>query len=1203
MRKVFQWRRFKRYNNRRKRNRRGNIGLESTSPSKNQLNEIIVRILKPYLEKIKSEGLRNRISRFIFNNNIDRLIIEQVKKRLSSKKVIHLGKGLGLVDVQYQRNGIQLDFCGFSRLIFKRITIADSQILHIADSIISQAEEKYIKNPDYIIERIKKILDRLSGTEIYKPSTNEEKTMYDLALLIILNYYKNEEERPGWVKSAIENLKKGDFIEDWIETILEHIYSVVSNISENLYVDLGITFDSLILRAIFNKKTNNGQISKFLSLMGIDIKKLIYSIAYDYLSPSFIEGAGELLKDIAESFLFDFWKSNSEYYSKISSKKSSTGGIYCLTMTFGEDPNTERLFRWFTDKKLNLSLKFSKSENFNEYNLTEAECKCVPFSYPVINLGVVTSYKIRKNFKYSAKISNLELNTLYYYKIIDNEGNEISEIHKFYVKSVSEELEFLVLADSQGMVERDYDIFLKVFEESINKFPKAGFVVHMGDFVDDGNNEVYWRWVLNSKLWAENVVMPVSGNHESKLNSSAGRVGVENSILRHFNFKPLPEQSVYTGAYYSCTLGQVLFIVLNTNNMDGYSRLNQEQYSWALNTAKNSTAKWKIILTHKSPYSNGPHHRERDTKEIGKQVINLAYEAEIDLVIGGHDHVYTRTPTMAWGKCISQPNLKIRENGVDYDLFSNPFGTIFIVPGTSGVKNYKVDKNTAFPTEKIINLNCPVYSRVKITKNRIYFTSYKYSVLKGKSEHIDGIIIEKKPKIEENLSSFTAIDSINCISNVPWAPSEKKIERAAKIFKGLNYYGKLCVYNYKKLNRVQKLNVNYKEIIQKDIEIVKNKIEFLEALRNKKVSTIITDCTEIKFENCLGLGSKVIIDKNLCIRGSARLLFVSFVLEKGAMLVLGGSVCIDNSRRPFSMYSSLNAIEVRDNSCFIMLDYSSIRAIGGIGFRNHGVYLSGKEAMAFLNTKSENFAEREFVFAPNNSSKIFIGEGSYFSLGSKHAVLSAGKVEIVGGKIGGIKLLPKAEAKMYGGTINSRRKKPNFTPLYCQGKVEIYGGSVNSLQKKAIKVIGLSSSVCFSPDHKGSIKINGKDIFIGEIIQMDSEQIKLKLYKKNEYKKYQSVGLYSYYKHHLQKVNSGLKPEKIEIRNGDVFKFQEKYKNLVIVAKAYKSIADLGIIIKNEGKISLFSKAYLINKNIINKNIKIDEKARGKKSKQNRSGR
>lgn len=1147
------------------------------------LSEIITKLLEKYIKKLKIEGLRNRISRAIPNKEIDSFILQNVKKYLMPKKILCMGKVLGIISVQYRRGGIQLEPSGVIRLLIKRITITDKQILSAVNNVIDQAQKKYIDDSGYIISKIKGIFLKLSETGIYKPETSEEKTIYDLAVLVLLDYYKSNEDKPGWVISAINNLKRGDFVEDWIDAILDHIYSVASEVSENLHFNFKMTFDSIFIRTMLNRNTNNGQISKLLSIMGIDIKKLIYSVADDYLSPSFIEGAGELLRDIVETFMYDFAinKKKLSINRKLPAKVKEIKKEQCIprqiTMTAGVDFLFQRAFRWYTDRRSILFIEISNDESFLDSIKIEADCRCVPCPRPIINLGVITSYSINKVFEYSAQVKDLKQNSQYYYRICDKNGNILSDIFSFLIENAPKEFEFVVLADSQGMIKDDYDLFLKVFNAAVQKCKHPSFVVNMGDFVDDGNNESYWEWILNSKLWAENVIIPLAGNHEAKNSCTANRAGVENSIIRHFNLVGLPEQSLSTGAYYSYTYGNALFIVLNTNNMDDKGNININQYLWAINEAKKSKLKWKILLTHKSPYSNGPHHDDVDVQCIGKQIIKLAYEAKFDLVIGGHDHVYVRTPMMSCGRCVGRTQRSVRKEGLIYDVYSNPFGTVFIVPGTSGVKNYKIDYSASFPTEIIGDLNCPVYSNVKVSEDKIFFTSYKYSAADNKSECIDCFAIEKKDKLKNMaVSSREVINSIACISNNPWDPSRDRINEAYLMFNNLTYEERLKVFNYQYLDNINRLDNNYDELINKKIEVVKSRKEFLRALNDHDVGTILVDCAEIKFENKLGFRNKVIINRNLCIRGSANLVLVKFVVKDGAMLILGDSICIDNSRRISSAYSSLDAVELKDNTCFIMLDYSSIKCNGGIGFKGRGINISGIGASAFLNTASGNYTSKEFIRSTYRDSNVFVYNGKYFSSKKRYAINTSGSIKIKGGKIRGLKMLPGSKGYINSGEIIGGDKKGLPIPIYCMGKMKIKGGNISSGTESTIVLRGEDSLLCIVPDHRGCVKINDKNVFIGDVRSIDNE-IRINLSIESLREDYKDIKVYSFIDDMEFYDQGNLKEIKGDIKDGEIIKVSSKNNNIVIMGKIDNSIKRNGIIVKNGGQYYLFSKPFVIH--------------------------
>ena len=50
------------------------------------------------------------------------------------------------------------------------------------------------------------------------------------------------------------------------------------------------------------------------------------------------------------------------------------------------------------------------------------------------------------------------------------------------------------------MVHSDYQTFLEMVESAFSNTPGSDFVVHLGDFVDDGNNEEFWDWILDSEI-------------------------------------------------------------------------------------------------------------------------------------------------------------------------------------------------------------------------------------------------------------------------------------------------------------------------------------------------------------------------------------------------------------------------------------------------------------------------------------------------------------------------------------------------------------------------------------------------------------------------------------------------------------------------------------------------------------------------------
>ena len=166
-------------------------------------------------------------------------------------------------------------------------------------------------------------------------------------------------------------------------------------------------------------------------------------------------------------------------------------------------------------------------------------------------------------------------------------------------------------------------------------------------------------------------------------------------------------------------------------------KVDHEQYQFVLDdlekTSKNKNIDWIFVMFHKPMYSS-------PSKQFEEYIIRDKYQNVfdkygVDLVIQGHNHIYSRTLPLSLNKVdISQPI--VDKSSVNNNTFTNPKGTIFLVVGTGGDglygivdKQYYVasqyNKGFGFVDIKIdgkrldlkfydINLNC----QLKITKKK-----------------------------------------------------------------------------------------------------------------------------------------------------------------------------------------------------------------------------------------------------------------------------------------------------------------------------------------------------------------------------------------------------------------------------------------------------------------------------------------------------
>ena len=105
-----------------------------------KLSEIIIVFLKSFLDKIKKNGLKKMIQTFLPGINLDEFVMQKVRNQMKKRRAVELKKGLGRIDIQYRRNGIQIEPAGFLRTFIKRITITDDKIIRSFNDIIFQID-------------------------------------------------------------------------------------------------------------------------------------------------------------------------------------------------------------------------------------------------------------------------------------------------------------------------------------------------------------------------------------------------------------------------------------------------------------------------------------------------------------------------------------------------------------------------------------------------------------------------------------------------------------------------------------------------------------------------------------------------------------------------------------------------------------------------------------------------------------------------------------------------------------------------------------------------------------------------------------------------------------------------------------------------------------------------------------------------------
>jgi acid phosphatase type 7 len=146
------------------------------------------------------------------------------------------------------------------------------------------------------------------------------------------------------------------------------------------------------------------------------------------------------------------------------------------------------------------------------------------------------------------------------------------------------------------------------------------FILHTGDLVDKGKDYVVWMkefFTPMAGVLSEVPFFPVVGNHEE-------------DATNYLSYFHLPGR----GLWYSFEAGPVHVLALDYR----LEKSSSDQFKFASNDLMSARAPWKVVICHYPVFNIGGH-----TMGWGQtNYLPLFHQAKVDLVLGGHSHLYER---------------------------------------------------------------------------------------------------------------------------------------------------------------------------------------------------------------------------------------------------------------------------------------------------------------------------------------------------------------------------------------------------------------------------------------------------------------------------------------------------------------------------------------------------------------------------------
>jgi uncharacterized repeat protein (TIGR02543 family) len=364
-----------------------------------------------------------------------------------------------------------------------------------------------------------------------------------------------------------------------------------------------------------------------------------------------------------------------------------------ITSTFYGDPGTQRAFTWYqaltnavepgaivsTDPRFPDDATATFAASSEESNEGET-------IYRVVATGLTPGMT-------------------YYYRVGDTFTGRWSENGSFQTADGDDDFSFIGIADTQARGGgADAVVSAKTIAQALRTVPESEFIVHAGDVVQVSDDELDWSDMLGAaqESLLASTMAPVSGNHDS----------APDEFTQHFTLQASGDQNTSAGVYYSYDYNDAHFVMLNTNegrggcqlhgfgNPEGCEIISDEQFEWIredVGAARDNGAKWIILTTHKGPYTAGAHPFDEEIMGMRERLVPLIDELDIDLVLQGHDHYWSRTkelfsdPSSPVKARAADPEAEVIEEvigGVRVEYKVDPEGTLFVNPGTAGAKHY-----------------------------------------------------------------------------------------------------------------------------------------------------------------------------------------------------------------------------------------------------------------------------------------------------------------------------------------------------------------------------------------------------------------------------------------------------------------------------------------------------------------------------------
>lgn len=309
--------------------------------------------------------------------------------------------------------------------------------------------------------------------------------------------------------------------------------------------------------------------------------------------------------------------------------------------------------------------------------------------------STASSFYTKERYVCRATLTGLKSNTKYIYRIVAD--GLTSAVKSFKTSAGKEKWNFVAFTDFQHY---NNEITLPLIQNMKKRF-NPPLAICSGDMIDVAGFEQSWNWLLDSKIVSSgkgngsagasatvcntafsNIIFAASpGDHEFWADATNGKYPqyTEPHTYNHiFRFPQNGAKTALNSSYYFY-YNNVLFISLdmNNSNISKGERFNT-QAEWFQKTLDSlqGTYRYIVVYEHKSIFGSSIIDSAVG-KYIRPQWYPLFQKYNVDLVLSGHDHIYSRTFQLDGNQVSADPKK----------------GTYYLDMGSSGDKRRALDRS------------------------------------------------------------------------------------------------------------------------------------------------------------------------------------------------------------------------------------------------------------------------------------------------------------------------------------------------------------------------------------------------------------------------------------------------------------------------------------------------------------------------------